>query len=112
MGKQCGLVEVRDLQVNPPARAGTLAPSKTAFFLSWMSDVSERARNGLERTARPRGTQGLRGPSGLRGPVRQQGAQLLVQLVLVAQLPAAEELHVDPHSGADEPQFLGSSPRR
>ena len=38
--------------------------------------------------------------------LRQQGAQLLndgVQLVLVAQPPAAEELHVHPHRCADEP---------
>ena len=44
---------------------------------------------------------------------RQQCAQLLddgIQLVLVAQPPAAEELHVDPHGGADEPQLLGTHP--
>ena len=38
--------------------------------------------------------------------LRQQGAELLhhgVQLVLVAQPPAAEELLVDPHGCADEP---------
>ena len=43
----------------------------------------------------------------------QQGAQLLnddVQLVLVAQPPAAEELHVDPHGCADEPQLLRAHP--
>ena len=34
----------------------------------------------------------------------QQGAEL--QLVLVAQPPAAEELHVHPHGCADEPQLL------
>ena len=33
-----------------------------------------------------------------------------VQLVLVAQPPAAEELLVDPHGGADEPQLLGAHP--
>ena len=45
--------------------------------------------------------------------LRQQCAQLLddgIQLVLVAQPPAAEELHVDPHGGADEPQLLGTHP--
>ena len=45
--------------------------------------------------------------------LRQQGAQLLddgVQLVLVAQPPAAEELHVDPHGCADEPQLLRAHP--
>ena len=44
----------------------------------------------------------------------QQGAQLLhhgVQLVLVAQPPAAEELHVHPHRCSDEPQLLRASPR-
>ena len=43
----------------------------------------------------------------------QQGAQLLnngVQLVLVAQPPAAEELHVHPHRCADEPQLLRAHP--
>ena len=43
----------------------------------------------------------------------QQGAELLndgVQLALVAQPPAAEELHVDPHDCADEPQLLGAHP--
>ena len=43
----------------------------------------------------------------------QQGAQLLnngVQLVLVAQPPAAEELHVHPHGCADEPQLLRAHP--
>ena len=38
--------------------------------------------------------------------LRQQGAELLHQLVLVAQPPAAEELHVHPHGCADEPQLL------
>ena len=41
--------------------------------------------------------------------LRQQGAELLhhgVQLVLVAQPPAAEELLVGPHGCADEPQLL------
>ena len=45
--------------------------------------------------------------------LRQQCAQLLddgIELVLVAQPPAAEELHVDPHGGADEPQLLGTHP--
>ena len=45
--------------------------------------------------------------------LRQQGAELLndgVQLVLVAQPPAAEELHVHPHGCADEPQLLGAHP--
>ena len=43
----------------------------------------------------------------------QQGAQLLndgVQLVLFAQPPAAEELHVHPHRCADEPQLLRAHP--
>ena len=43
----------------------------------------------------------------------QQGAELFddgVQLVLVAQPPAAEELHVDPHGCADEPQLLRAHP--
>ena len=43
----------------------------------------------------------------------QQGAQLFddgVQLVLVAQPPAAEKLHVHPHGCADEPQLLGTHP--
>ena len=43
----------------------------------------------------------------------QQGAQLLnngVQLVLVAQPPAAEEVHVHPHRCADEPQLLRAHP--
>ena len=45
--------------------------------------------------------------------LRQQGAQLFddgVQLVLVAQPPAAEKLHVHPHGCADEPQLLGANP--
>ena len=45
--------------------------------------------------------------------LRQQGAQLFddgVQLVLVAQPPAAEKLHVHPHGCADEPQLLGAHP--
>ena len=45
--------------------------------------------------------------------LRQQGAELLhhgVQLVLVAQPPAAEELHVHPHGCADEPQLLRAHP--
>ena len=29
---------------------------------------------------------------------------------LVAQPPAAQKLHVDPHGGADEPQLLGTHP--
>ena len=33
-----------------------------------------------------------------------------VQLVLVAQPPAAEELHVDPHGCTDEPQLLRAHP--
>ena len=43
----------------------------------------------------------------------QQGAQLFddgVQLVLVAQPPAAEELLIDPHGCADEPQLLRAHP--
>ena len=43
----------------------------------------------------------------------QQGAQLFddgVQLVLVAQPPAAEELLIDSHGCADEPQLLGAHP--
>ena len=43
----------------------------------------------------------------------QQGAELLhhdVQLVLVAQPPAAEELLVDPHGCTDEPQLLRANP--
>ena len=43
--------------------------------------------------------------------LRQQGAQLFddgVQLVLVAQPPAAEKLLIDPHGCADEPQLLGA----
>ena len=32
------------------------------------------------------------------------------RLVLVAQPPAAEELHVDPHGCADEPQLLRAHP--
>ena len=42
----------------------------------------------------------------------QQGAQFDdgVQLVLVAQPPAAEKLHVHPHGCADEPQLLGAHP--
>ena len=43
----------------------------------------------------------------------QQGAQLFddgVQLVLVAQPLAAEELLIDPHGCADEPQLLGAHP--
>ena len=45
--------------------------------------------------------------------LRQQGAELLhhgVQLVLVAQPPAAEELHFHPHGCADEPQLLRAHP--
>ena len=44
--------------------------------------------------------------------LRQQGALLHhgVQLVLVAQPPAAEELLVDPHGCADEPQLLRAHP--
>ena len=45
--------------------------------------------------------------------LRQQGAELLhhgVQLVLVAQPPAAEELRVHPHGCADEPQLLRAHP--
>ena len=45
--------------------------------------------------------------------LRQPGAQLLnngVQLVLVAQPPAAEEVHVHPHGCADEPQLLRAHP--
>ena len=44
--------------------------------------------------------------------LRQQGAELLndgVQLVLVAQ-PPAEELLIDLHGCADEPQLLGAHP--
>ena len=43
----------------------------------------------------------------------QQGAELLndgVQLVLVAQPPAAEELLIDPRGCADEPQLLRAHP--
>ena len=43
----------------------------------------------------------------------QQGAELLedgVQLVLVAEAPAAEELHVDANGRADEAQLLGADP--
>ena len=46
--------------------------------------------------------------------LRQQGAELLhhgVQLVLVAQPPAAQELLVGPHGCADEPQLLRATPR-
>ena len=45
--------------------------------------------------------------------LRQQGAQLFddgVQLVLVAQPPAAEKLLIDPHCCADKPQLLGAHP--
>ena len=35
---------------------------------------------------------------------------MTVQLVLVAQPPAAEELLVDPHGCADEPQLLRAHP--
>ena len=45
--------------------------------------------------------------------LRQQCAELLkngVQLVLVAQPPAAEELHVHAHRCADEPQLLRAHP--
>ena len=45
--------------------------------------------------------------------LRQQCAELLhhgVQLVLVAQPPAAEELLVDPHGCTDEPQLLRANP--
>ena len=45
--------------------------------------------------------------------LRQQGAELFddgAQLVLVAQPPAAEELDVDPHDCADEPQLLRAHP--
>ena len=45
--------------------------------------------------------------------LRQQGAELFddgLQLVLVAQPPAAEKLHVHPHGCADEPQLLGTHP--
>ena len=45
--------------------------------------------------------------------LRQQGAQLFddgVQLVLVAQPPAAEKLLIDPHCRADEPQLLRAHP--
>ena len=45
--------------------------------------------------------------------LRQQGAELFddgVQLVLVAQPPAAEKLLIDPHGCADEPQLLGAHP--
>ena len=43
--------------------------------------------------------------------LRQQGAlHHGVQLVLVAQPPAAEELHVHPHGCADEPQLLRAHP--
>ena len=54
---------------------------------------------------------------GLVDPVqlvlRQQGAQLFddgVQLVLVAQPPAAEKLLIDPRCRADEPQLLRAHP--
>ena len=45
--------------------------------------------------------------------LQQQGAQLFddgLQLVLVAQPPAAEKLHVHPRGCADEPQLLGANP--
>ena len=45
--------------------------------------------------------------------LRQQHPELFddgVQLVLVAQPPAAEKLHVHPHRCADEPQLLRAHP--
>ena len=45
--------------------------------------------------------------------LRQHGAQLFddgVQLMLVAQPPAAEKLLIDPHCCADEPQLLEPNP--
>ena len=52
---------------------------------------------------------------GLQFLLGQQGRQFFqhgLQLELIAQAPDAHELHVDPHGGADEPQFLRAHPSR
>ena len=81
----------------------TLFEAQVEHLILWLEVVDEEEAVGL--------------PSRLVDPVqlvlRQQGAQLFddgVQLMLVAQPPAAEKLLIDPHCCADEPQLLAANP--
>ena len=76
----------------------TLFEAQVEHLILWLEVVDEEEAVGL--------------PSRLLVD-RQQGAQLFddgVQLVLVAQAPAAEKLLIDPHCCADKPQLLGAHP--
>ena len=82
----------------------TLFEAQVEHLILWLEVVDEEEAVGLPSRL-------LVDPVQL--VLRQQGAQLFddgVQLVLVAQPPAAEKLHVHPHGCADEPQFLGAHP--
>ena len=82
----------------------TLFKALVEHFIPWLQVVDEEETVGFPRCLLIQPVQLL---------LWQQGAQLLnngVQLVLVAQPPAAEELHVHPHGCADEPQLLRAHP--
>ena len=82
----------------------TLFEAQVEHLILWLEVVDEEEAVGLPSRL-------LVDPVQL--VLRRQGAQLFdddVQLVLVAQPPAAEKLHVHPHGCADEPQFLGAHP--
>ena len=82
----------------------TLFEAQVEHLILWLEVVDEEEAVGLPSRL-------LVDPVQL--VLQQQGAQLFddgVQLVLVAQPPAAEKLHVHPHGCADEPQFLGAHP--
>ena len=83
-----------------------LAPIGVFFKCKTPSASGSRRRGNCRVPALPAHTAGAAAPLAA-------GAQLLnngVQLVLVAQPPAAEELHVHPHGCADEPQLLRAHP--
>ena len=82
----------------------TLFEAQVEHLILWLEVVDEEEAVGLPSRL-------LVDPVQL--VLRQQGAQLFddgVQLMLVAQPPAAEKLLIDPHCCADEPQLLGANP--
>ena len=81
-------------------------PALVEHFGPGLQVVDEEEAVGLPRRFLVDGLQLLLG---------QQGRELLqdgFQLQLVAEAPDAHELHVHPHSGADEPELLGGDPGR
>ena len=97
----------RKLSVTPISvffKRKTLFKALVEHFIPWLQLVYKEETVGFPRRLLIQPVQLL---------LWQQGAQLLnngVQLVLVAQPPAAEELHVHPHGCADEPQLLRAHP--